>query len=195
MDNLDNSPSGVTLEDMDSVMIDLETMGTGPNAAVVQIGAIPFNSQTGMVRPDFFLADVDLASSVRLGGLVTEDTRNWWLDQGGFKHDQHPEDLLGAMTRLGAWMSRFPNLQRVWAQGPSFDVAILEGYYQRAGLEAPWAFNAARDTRTVYDLARERGWDKPEGTEAKHHALEDCRRQIICLRGALAVLRGGPSVF
>ena len=34
---------------VDSVMIDLETMGTGPNAAVVQVGAVGFNLATGEV--------------------------------------------------------------------------------------------------------------------------------------------------
>ena len=32
----------------DSLMIDLETMGTGPNAAVIQLGAVAFNSVNGM---------------------------------------------------------------------------------------------------------------------------------------------------
>lgn len=47
---------------MDSVMIDLETMATGPNAGVIQVGAIPFNSRTGLVKPDLFEVDVDLTA-------------------------------------------------------------------------------------------------------------------------------------
>lgn len=179
----------VAANSMDSVMLDLETMDTTINAAVVQVGAIPFNSQTGLVRPDFFLMDVTLATSVALGGSVGEGTVGWWEDQGGFHPRHHPEPMRKVLEELADWLSFLPEVRYIWAQGPSFDVAILEGYYQRAGIMVPWAFNSARDTRTVYDLARERGWEKPEGTEALHYALEDCRRQIICLRSALEVIR------
>lgn len=101
--------------------------------------------------------------------------------------------MRSALTDLARWLGKYPDLKRVWAQGPSFDVAILEGYYRRAGLPIPWGYSMPRDTRTVYDLAKERGWSKPEGTQAVHTSLEDCRRQIICLMSALNVLRGNPE--
>ena len=55
-----------------------------------------------------------------------------------------------------------------------------------------WGYSMPWDTRTVYDLAKERGWSKPEGTQAVHTSLEDCRRQIICLMSPLNVLLGRP---
>lgn len=178
---------------MDSVMIDLETMATGPNAGVIQVGAIPFNSRTGLAKPDLFEVDVDLHSALLLGGEVDASTVQFWRDQGGLQPKRPPKAMRSALTDLARWLGKYPDLKRVWAQGPSFDVAILEGYYRRAGVPIPWGYSMARDTRTVYDLAKERGWSKPEGTQAVHTSLEDCRRQIICLMSALNVLRGNPE--
>ena len=175
---------------MDSVMIDLETMATGPNAGVIQVGAIPFNSRTGLAKPDLFEVDVDLHSALLLGGEVDASTVQFWRDQGGLQPKRPPKAMRSALTDLARWLGKYPDLKRVWAQGPSFDIAVLEGYYKRLGLPIPWKYNAARDTRTVYDLAREQGWEKPEGTEPVHTGMEGCRRQIICLMSALKWLRG-----
>jgi len=139
---------------MDSVMIDLETMATGPNAGVIQVGAIPFNSRTGLVKPDLFEVDVDLHSALLLGGEVDASTVQFWRDQGGLQPKRPPKAMRSALTDLARWLGKYPDLKRVWAQGPSFDVAILEGYYRRAGIPIPWGYSMPRDTRTVYDLAK-----------------------------------------
>lgn len=122
---------------MDSVMIDLETMATGPNAGVIQVGAIPFNSRTGLVKPDLFEVDVDLHSALLLGGEVDASTVQFWRDQGGLQPKRPPKAMRSALTELARWLGKYPDLKRVWAQGPSFDVAILEGYYRRAGVPIP----------------------------------------------------------
>lgn len=178
---------------IDSIMIDLETMATGPNAGVIQIGALAFNSRTGLVKPDPFHADVDLHSALMLGGEVDAATVQFWRERGGLQPKKPPKAMRSALVDFSQWVGKHKELKRVWAQGPSFDVAILEGYYRRAGVLVPWEFYMARDTRTVYDLAKERGWSKPEGTEAIHTSVEDCRRQIICLMSALNVLRPNPE--
>ncbi|APL99095.1 putative ribonuclease T [Bordetella phage LK3] len=180
-------------EQMDSVMIDLETMATGPNAGVIQVGAMAFDSREGVVYLDMFEVDVDLQSALLLGGEVDASTVQFWRDQGGLQPKRPPKAMRSALTDLASWLGQYPDLKRVWAQGPSFDVAVLEGYYRRAGIPIPWGYSMPRDTRTVYDLAKERGWSKPEGTQAVHTSLEDCRRQIICLMSALNVLRGNPE--
>lgn len=175
----------------DSIMLDLETMGTGPNAVVVQIGAVAFNSLTGRrYSAGAFEIDVDLDSSASAGGVVTEATVNWWEEQGGFKPTGDTVTLAVALLGLSKWSGEYPSASRVWAQGPSFDVAIIDGFVQRVGTSEPWKYNAARDTRTVYDLAKQRGWTKPPGVEPTHRAVEDCDVQITALMSALRCLRG-----
>lgn len=127
---------------MDSVMIDLETMATGPNAGVIQVGAIPFNSRTGLVKPDLFEVDVDLHSALMLGGEVDASTVQFWRDRGGLQPKRPPKAMRSALTDLARWLGKYPDLKRVWAQGPSFDVAILEvtiaGRASRFPGDTPW---------------------------------------------------------
>lgn len=174
---------------IDSVMIDLETMGTGPNAAVVQVGAVGFNLETGEVDPDGFLMDVDLMSSLEAGGRIHQATVDWWAEQGGFKPaTANPAALHTVLYNLRAFIGDLKwagdKHPRVWCQGLSFDCAILEGYAERLKVAEMWPYNKGRDTRTIYDLARTIGWEKPDGCGPTHQAQEDCLAQIKALLSA-----------
>lgn len=177
------------MEDFDSIMIDWETMGTGPRAAVVQLGAVRFNSISGEICPRTFLMDVDLVSSINAGAYADHGTQDWWRERGGFKPSgsltNPPRDVRTVIGNFYVWANR---PKRVWAQGPSFDVAIMEYHCHCLRVDVPWDYHAARDTRTVYDLARQMGWEKP-AEEVAHQALEDCQAQVRTLMSALAVVR------
>lgn len=173
----------------DSIMLDWETMGTGPQAAVIQLGAAAFNSTTGETdeRQDF-LSDIDLVSSLMLGGYTDASTVQWWRERGGFPSTGPARDLRQVLIMFAEWVKRYPSVERVWAQGASFDIALAEGYYRSAKLECPWAYHAGRDTRTIYDEAKRRGWTKPK-VDVAHEAREDCRQQVKTLMSAFAALR------
>lgn len=180
---------------MNSAMVDLETMGVGPNAAVVQVGCRLFDIGTGELG-EGMLVDVDVASAVSLGGKVDASTTKWWLDRGGFHPVAIPVPMEQALDQLRAFLSSTSllNPPTIWSQGANFDIPILEGYYERAGQEAPWMFYMARDTRTVYDLARQVGWSKNKNRpETQHQALADCDEQIGDLVAALQAIRGGGA--
>lgn len=177
---------------MDSIMIDLETLATSPNAAVIQVGAVAFDSHSGTVSPFPFTADVDLFSAVMLGGEVEAGTAQWWRDRGGLEL-KDPRPLREVLGDLSKWLAQFKDVKRVWCQGANFDEPVLAGYYLRAGMPCPWSYRAARDTRTVYDLAEQFGWQKPKG-ETAHIALRDCLAQVRCLMSALDHLRGGGAM-
>jgi exodeoxyribonuclease VIII len=89
--------------------------------------------------------------------------------------------LAQALEELGRliWHSK-----RVWANGPTFDMNILEHAYKSLGMALPWKYYTVRDARTVYSLCP--SLDK---YPASHHALEDCRRQIDLLHDTLESLR------
>ncbi len=178
-------------EEMNAVMLDWETMGTGPGAAVVQLGAAAFNSVTGATDPEHdFLVDIDLTSALMLGGYTDRATVDWWRARGGFKRTDGPlREIRSALAAFSAWFLMYPKVERVWANGSQFDIAIAEGNYRAARIPCPWPYNAGRDMRTVADLAKEKGWVKPE-TEPAHEAREDARAQIKTLMSALAAVRG-----
>lgn len=175
----------------DAAMLDIESMGIGPRAALLQVGVLAFNFQTFEVQngTDAFLQDVDLASALMLGGKTDDATVRWWQDRGGFRPTGPTRDLRTVLVNLSRWFDANPNIKHVWVKGPSFDAAVMEGYYERAGLECPWKYNASRDLRTAVTLAEDTGLWSRSGVEPSHHALEDCMIQIEELKGAMTVMR------
>lgn len=159
-------------------MIDIETLGTGPEACIITIAAQTFDP---LRRIDFdtwpsYYARIDPESQP--DRRIQEDTLAWWSQQPEHIRDEAFGDhdrisLQQSLEELGKmiWQSR-----RFWANGPTFDANILEHAYKQAGMNLPWKFFVVRDTRTVYSLWP--GLPKPPAT---HNALEDCRRQIHML--------------
>ena len=60
------------------VMLDVETMSTRPDAAIVSIAASFFNEDS--FGPQAYMA-VSLKSSMDAGGVVDADTMLWWMQQ------------------------------------------------------------------------------------------------------------------
>ncbi len=61
-----------------NIMLDLETMGNGPDAAIIAVGACKFDTIAVL---DTYYCVVDLTSSLNAGLKVDGDTILWWLKQ------------------------------------------------------------------------------------------------------------------
>jgi hypothetical protein len=160
-------------------MLDLETLGRGPNAAILSIGAVAFDLQT--MSENTFEQRIDLASAMR-GGKVDASTVRWWMQQD---HDAREAlfdqagtvSLSTALADFGAWIGQFcpkPD-RRVWGNGASFDNVILRSAYEFHNHDAPWGYWGDRCFRTLRNLHP--GFDLPfEGV--RHSALADARHQV-----------------
>jgi len=73
-------------------------------------------------------------------------------------------------------------VDKTWANSPSFDLIILEGHWETP----PWTYREELDFRTLRWAAKRKGWIQPE-TEPTHNALEDCRLQVKLLMEMLNV--------
>lgn len=62
------------------LMVDLETMGSGPDAPIVSIGAVYFDPSTGNTGAEFYQV-VSLESSMTFGMKPDASTIQWWLKQ------------------------------------------------------------------------------------------------------------------
>lgn len=138
---------------MDDVMLDLETMGTGPQAAIIAIGAVEFDISTRQIGERFY-AVIDLESAVACGGIMDASTVLWWLRQsdaarGAFARDG--EHIGVVLQRFSDWMAdRGPRDDvRVWGNGAAFDNVILASAYRNSHLPLPWGFWNDRCYRTV----------------------------------------------
>lgn len=158
---------------MNDLMIDLETLGTTPDAAIVSVGAVWFDPRSDELGEELYRV-VNLSAQSR---RIDPNTVLWWMGQppaarAVFQQREQDKRLL-LSTVLGD-LSEFigPAQPRVWSQGASFDVVLLEDAYRQFEMQPPWKFWNIRDTRTVYDLAS----NDDRGATA-HHALADAIAQ------------------
>lgn len=203
----------LTKDDITDVCVDLETLATGPNPAVIEIGAVAFVAVAQNANGRW--AD-------RIGGIPRTPKRSWMeLEHrdGDFTFhrfvypgdeqratietlqfwsnhmDQFRAILDGIMRTketnnhaplrfiamsFGEWLRTFPNLQRVWAHGAAFDIAILQNAHPDSkvwqyGRDTGWAertfdHHMARDSRTLFDAS---GYTPEHKSADPHRALPD----------------------
>ena len=171
---------------MADIMIDIETVGTGTKACILTIAAQSFNplERGNFDRDRSYYARIDTES--QLDRNIEQSTIDWWATQPLIAQEEAFGEagripLKQALEELGKiiWQSK-----RVWANGPTFDMNILEDAYKSYNMALPWQYYVVRDARTVYSLCP--GLNK---YPASHHALEDCRRQIMLLHDTLEYLK------
>ena len=170
------------------VMLDLETMGVSPTAAIIQIGACAFDIEVGV--GDGFERTISLQSSLIYGGKLDQDTLDWWKKQPAEARKSVSIDADDIFSVLNDFTKWFPDNPLIWSNGASFDVPVLHSAYNRLGLEPPWPYNRVRDTRTLWDLATTlAGWTKPH-REVSHTALANAIAQAEDVQSAYAALKG-----
>lgn len=181
------------MDNFTDVMLDLETLDTRSTAAVLAIGVAPFNLQTGVVgsaATSLYLG-IKLESALKTG-TVSASTLRWWMKQdldarnaafGGSHTIQEALQLLAQYFGTFNCGTFNCGSLRVWANGPAFDIAILDRLHDKCVYPVPWEFYNVRDYRTIIDLAQRQGYPTPKTTVA-HHALADAQKQatVLCAR-------------
>lgn len=175
------------MTEFNDVMLDLETLGTTARAAVLSIGAVRFDRETGEIQAQKFHAHLDLDKTLASGRLVTADTLKWWLQQPNDSREgllngqaSAAEDPREALCSLNMFCV---GATAVWANGPAFDIAIIEDMCSQHHLYIPWRHRAVRDLRTLKDLARPyKSALVQQEYGIPHSALDDAIHQakVVC---------------
>ena len=172
-------------------MLDLETMGRGPNAAITAVGAVYFDPTTGKLGETFY-STVELESSVAGGGQMDASTVLWWMQQSADARSMYAaagEHINVVLLRFAEFCKHgddaFP---KVWGNGAPFDNVILRSAYGRAGITCPWEFWNDRCYRTMRAMLPQVDVER-SGTH--HNALDDATTQARVLMAAMA--KGGLS--
>lgn len=172
------------------VMIDLETLGTTPDAVILGIAAVKFDPfddylEKGLDVTDLPALDLLVDVDTQPNRSVEDSTLEWWSKQdpvvqekmfstqGRVSFEQALEQLHQFVWNTGG---------RIWAQGTQFDISILEHSFRSLNRAYPWRYSQARDSRTLLDLVNV---SLPNAT---HDAVADCFRQIVGVQKALATL-------
>jgi exodeoxyribonuclease VIII len=161
------------------LMVDIEGLGTGPDAAILTIAAQSFDPFATGYHSRHYYARITLESQENR--RIQDDTLAWWATQPLAQAEAFAEDnripldqALDELYKL-AWQHDY-----IWAQGPTYDINILEHAYKSYNKTQPWQFYRIRDSRTVLSL-----WPGRPVPPTSHHALEDTRKQIDILQQTL----------
>lgn len=170
------------------LMVDMETMGNGPDAPIVSIGAVFFEPSTGNTGAEFYQV-VSLESSMSFGMKPDASTIQWWLKQSSEARSAILVDEALGLRETLELLADFiaensangSHTVHMWGNGCSFDNVILRRAY--ALTDTPFAvpFWNDRDVRTMVELGKSVGinprFDIPfEGD--MHNALSDARHQV-----------------
>ena len=162
--------------------IDIETLGTNPDTVVLTIGGIKFDPMADDELHSEFYYRLDVDEQIDMGRTVDEKTLEWWETQSEEvkaealdTNDRIPvEETLKALNK---WLV---GVDKIWCQGPVFDIGILENLYKQIGLHHNWPFYIIRDSRTLFSLM-----DKDPRKEIDfkaHNALADAIVQSLCIQ-------------
>ena len=165
------------MNQFDDLMIDIETMGTAADSALVQIGAVFFNIPRRALGPTF-LQTIHLATAVRDGGKIDPGTVLWWLGQGdaarkGIRFGGR--DIRVVLQEFSDWIKETCRHEdvRVWGNSPTMDCTIPRTAYERAGMEVPWYWSHERDFRTVRNMNPKVEYNTDDKGDDAHNALVD----------------------
>lgn len=175
------------------IMLDIETLSTRMDAAVLSIGACRFTAD-GIEDYTFYRA-VTLDSN--FGRHIAGGTLAWWVRQGDAARiaafaDPAAVHLSEALCDFVHWFrgaatSRTGDAEPVylWGNGTNFDVSILESAYATNLTPPPWDFRNVRCLRTIRGLEGADAIERPVNP-CPHNALQDAIAQAKWLQAAWA---------
>ena len=163
----------ITLRD---VMIDIETLSSEQDAAVIAIGMAYFDNDQILATAEF-LIDPRYAIGDR-----NPNTLSWWREQDFYVFNTMMSGHIlpwEACDRMDQIIREW-NPRAAWANPPSFDMNLLRRMYSKCGKEFPIHFSNERCFRTFKKLADELGISYREEAYAnrvEHDAVSDAVAQ------------------
>jgi len=156
-------------------MLDIETAGTGTDAVLLTFGAIKFDPYSDDEPGPGIYFRINVDEQTVLGRNIDQGTMDWWLTQPAeTREEAFAEDNRISILDFTKEVNRFVvGVKDIWAQGPVFDIPIIESLYRQLGIPAPWQYWQISDSRTLFKL-------KPDlriRDKGAHNALVDAYTQ------------------
>lgn len=182
-----------------NVMVDLETLGTTPGCVILSLAAVPFSEESDsiLLRAPFYKKIAK--ESCEEYGLFSEDkTIAWWEIQSAEARKEAfsgtallPNVLLQFSDYLNE-LAMLYNIKttdiRMWGNGASFDIPVLEAAYRACDMAVLWRYSNSLCYRTMKKMF-------PQVAEIdfggmQHNALFDALHQAEHLRNIFAYMHG-----
>jgi hypothetical protein len=161
------------------IMLDLETLATTPDSVILSFAAVKFNPFSLDEEDDyttFLNLKLDIDQQISLNRKVDDSTIEWWAKQDpAIREFAFDDNNRTAIADFIIALNKFVvAADRIWAQGPVFDIVILENLYRQIGYPIPWPYYTIRDSRT---LIKALGYEIVHNRSDAHDALADCKYQ------------------
>lgn len=159
------------------VMIDLETLATDEDTVVVSIGACTFDVKTGEVAKSSFYMILEMQDQLNRGRKLSADTLKWWIGQEEKAKQMFHEKAqspLNVLNTLATWLRQVSPDSRnlkVWGNGSTFDISILQHMFRMYNMKCPWGYNGVMDVRTFRRFVA--NGEKIPNSGTAHNALDD----------------------
>lgn len=179
---------------MKNIMIDLETLGTVADAAIMSIGAVRFDLDSDKLDDAGFYASISIDSNTEYKRRIQEDTLLWWLKQpveAQTVFHESKQTLPVALRDFADWVGT--DDCQVWSNGADFDLPMLAHAFTQCGIEVPWKFWNSNCFRTFKKLPGAKNV-KLQMAGTKHNALFDAIHQAKTAQAIQAKLFGGQHV-
>lgn len=144
-------------------MIDIETLGTTQDAVILQIAAIGF-AKDGRDTLGWE-GDVTIQDQLDLGRTIDPATVAWWIDKTSpnarenvfGRNETIPYSLKEALELLNNYIEEHllkdnnnnTSEDRIWANSPAFDLAIIRNAMESCGITPCWKYWQEADYRTL----------------------------------------------
>jgi hypothetical protein len=171
-----------------AVMLDLETMGYRTRSVILTVGALKFDPYNKNAEPGAgFYARLNVDQQFELDRTIDESTLDWWSEQDPVvREEAFAETDRMDIDVFTAQLNRFlVGVDEFWAQGPTFDMVIMESLYRDLNQPAPWSYSRVMDSRTLFRVA---GDPRPKNNTGAHNAMIDCYNQAIAVQTVIANL-------
>jgi len=177
------------------IMLDIETMSTRGNAAIVAIGAVRFDPwgvdtiETLRAGPTFYTAVRLDAQTEVYGRHVDPDTVRWWSTQSEEARARLLHQPLHFDDAMILYNKFADGASRVWGYGAAFDNAIVEDALKSMALKSSVSYRGQFCMRTICGMAKANRM--MDGRLVAHYALDDAIHQCLQLQDSLAELNIG----
>lgn len=134
------------------VMVDIETLDTAPTSIILSVGAVRFDPYSN-VPPTYktlWRPSVDDQSD----RTYSESTMEFWA-----KQDEHiqkstftDDNRIPVQDFFKQFNKYLVGADKIWCQGPQFDMVIIEDLYAEHKHHKGWAFWQIMDCRTIFNM-------------------------------------------
>ena len=165
---------------MNHVMIDIETLSLHPRAHVLSIGAVRFDPATGKMGEEFHVV-LQGAEQEACGRVKDLATIKWWMDQGEEAQKLFEQTAINDHNALVQFSQFLKESDKIWANGPDFDLIVLKTLYNDLGSREPWHYYQPHCYRTFKSVFGQNLEFKDIPNAVKHNALSDAKQQAANL--------------